>query len=156
LHERLGMQAGCKIDMSVSDLPRVMRMPGTINQATGRRAAIIRAGHPSKYLAKILVNHVPLDHMSLPSPVERTGSIIWQAAMPYLSQTARDFINSGASEPGRHKLMWHTARTLKEAGCDRDETKKALTWGNMMCRPKPLDEAEIDKILAQEYLDAAE
>jgi hypothetical protein len=79
--------------------------------------------------------------------------------MGSLTQTARDFINNGEEKSGRHKAIWHTTKSLHEAGCDLEEARAAILWGNEVCRP-PFDvsqpDNEVDKILAQVYLDTSQ
>jgi hypothetical protein len=131
LTERVGMCHGCKVDTSTSDLPRPMRMPGTFNQKTGRMARIIEpSGVVFCGLATLLTTGVPATKLvDPPAPTLRPG-LPWQLVQHRLTLTAKEYLKKGQEEPGRHKVMWHTARRLKELGVERAEARRALAQAN--------------------------
>jgi hypothetical protein len=134
LDENLGTAFGCRIDTSVSDLPRVMRCPGTINMKTGREASIIDSDWGKYYsLAQSLVDNTPDSVMVDPEPPSglRAG-MTWQEATVHLTLTAKEYLSSGRDEPGRHKVMWHTAKKLQEVGVTRAEARRALKRANSL------------------------
>jgi hypothetical protein len=133
LTDHLGMCYGCKVDTSTSDLPRPMRMPGTFNQKTGRMARIVE---PSAVvfggLATLLTVGTPDEVKIEPDVVPIKAGLPWQMAMHRLTLTAKNYLKEGQDEPGRHKVMWHTARKLHELGVSRAEARKALTQANKL------------------------
>lgn len=132
LDERLGLCHGCRIDTSVSDLPRVMRCPGTVNIKTGREAGFINlTDRVFVGLAKMLVVGTPEKALKDPAPptnVEKGQS--WQDVFVHLTLMAQKYITLGQEEPGRHKVCWHTAKKLQELGVTRTQARHALSWGN--------------------------
>lgn len=134
LNEAVGVAYGCRLDTSVSDLPRVMRCPGTVNQKTGRRASFIA---PSNYifssLATLLVEGTPAQELvDPPAPEGLPAGMSWQEVFPHLTLTAQTYLTFGKSEPGRHKVVWHVAKKLKEVGVGKAEARRALRWGNKL------------------------
>lgn len=134
LDERMGLMHGCKIDTSVSDLPRVMRCPGTINVKTGRMAQFVHAtDHVFGGLAELLVTGTPKEAVSDPEPAEGVApGQPWQDVFPHLTRMAQEYLKFGQEEPGRHKVMWHTAKKLHELGVTRQEAWRALYWANRL------------------------
>lgn len=147
--ERIGMCHGCKVDTSTSDLPRPMRMPGTFNQKTGRMARIVEpSGLVFKGLASLLVNGTPESKLVEPDVVPIAPGLPWQMAMHRLTLSAKKYLKEGQEEPGRHKVMWHTARKLHELGVSRAEARKALTHANKLRgEDQELGPAEIEHAL---------
>lgn len=133
LSEILGMCHGCKVDTSTSDLPRPMRMPGTFNQKTGRMATIIEpCGEIYHGLATILAAGTPSEKLIEPPQIPIAPGMPWQMAMHRLTLSAKKYLKEGQEEPGRHKIMWHTARKLHELGVSRVEARKALVHANKL------------------------
>ena len=137
LFRDIGETLGCVLDTSCSDLPRVMRMPYTINQKTGRRTHFV--GKPSQDFS---LTKIP----DLPEPTEDTPVIEnaggWIDFMPYLTVAARCFIQGGHPEPGRHKAAAAGMLSLKEKGATYSQTISALRVGAALCEP-PLPFKEI-------------
>lgn len=136
LDKHLGVTHGCRIDTSVSDLPRVMRCPGTINVKTGREARFEHATeHVFSGLAHLLVAGTPDAAMEDPEPPAIAAGQRWQKVFSFLTLMAQTYLTHGQEEPGRHKVMWHTAKKLRELGVDRPEAAKALRWANRLKGP---------------------
>ena len=133
LDTRLGVCHGCRIDTSVSDLPRVMRCPGTINIKTGRPTKLIHAtDRVYNGLARIM-STIPKKYLVDPEPTEGVApGQPWQMVVPHLTRMAQDYVSRGQEEPGRHKVMWHTAKKFQELGVSRVEARKALMWANRL------------------------
>jgi hypothetical protein len=133
LANELGMCHGCKVDTSTSDLPRPMRMPGTFNQKTGRMATIVE---PSSRifggLATLLTVGTPKEKLIEPDVVPIASGLPWQMALHRLTLTAKTYLKEGQDEPGRHKIVWHTAKKLLEIGVSRAEAHKALAQANKL------------------------
>lgn len=134
LDERLGLIYGCRIDTSVSDLPRVMRCPGTFNVKTGRMASfIVHTDRVFTGLANRLITGTPRTAIENPEPTEGIApGQAWQDVFVHLTRMAQVYLTQGQAEPGRHKVMWHTAKKLKEVGVTRKEALKALRWANAL------------------------
>jgi len=134
LDKFLGERYGCKIDTSVSDLPRVMRCPGTPNMKTGRTAKIIcENGAPFMGLASLLLQGTPdtaLYDPPAPEGVEKGQP--WQMVFAHLTRNSQEYLTRGKAEPGRHKVAWHTARKLQELGVTRAEARRALRYANTL------------------------
>jgi hypothetical protein len=134
LDDAIGIRHGCRIDTSVSDLPRVMRLPGSFNVKTNRMAYIAFAGtEPNVGLARKLVDGAPFGIYIEPDPPEglEPGQP-WQMVYAHLTLAAQDYLKFGQEEPGRHKVMWHTAKKFHELGVSRHEARKALKWANAL------------------------
>jgi len=137
LETRLGTIHGCRIDTSVSDLPRVMRCPGTVNLKTGRLATFDHCT-PDVFggLATLLTTGTPKDKVSDPEPP--TGVVPgqrWQMVFHLLTRMAQTYLMTGQEEPGRHKVVWHTAKKLAEVGVTREEARRAIRRANKLKGP---------------------
>jgi len=134
LDERLGVCHGCRIDTSVSDLPRVMRCPGTINVKTGRATRfVVPSAEVFDGLASKLVIGTPKKALEdPPAPEGIEPGQPWQSVFPHLTLMAQNYLRVGQEEPGRHKVMWHTAKKFFELGVTRKEAKKAIRWANRL------------------------
>jgi len=147
LDERLGMCHGCRIDTSVSDLPRVMRCPGTINMKTGRQARFVEwPDTVFEGLGTRLIVGTPKRFLVDPEPP--TGVAAgqeWTSVFQHLTLMAQNYLRFGQEEPGRHKVMWHTAKKFQELGVLKEEARKALRWANRLKGKEaklPLDQVE--------------
>jgi hypothetical protein len=134
LDEKLGVANGCRIDTSVSDLPRVMRCPGTINMKTGRQAKfVVPSDVVFTGLAQRLVIGTPKRFLVDPEPPEGVAAgQPWQSVYVHLTRMAQGYLSLGQEEPGRHKVMWHTAKKLQELGVTKREARSALRWANAL------------------------
>lgn len=153
LSEHLGLIHGCSLDTSTSDLPRPMRMPGTFNQKTGRMARVVDRGDGIfGGLATLLACGVPSDKLIDPPVVTLRKGTPWQKARHKLTLTAKGYLDKGQEEPGRHKIMWHTAKKLHELGVDRSEARKALRHANKLRGEKQsLTAEEVEHALDTAY-----
>lgn len=147
LDKFLGERYGCKIDTSVSDLPRVMRCPGTVNIKTGRMAKFIHATDQRfEGLAELLVTGTPTKALFDPPPPDgMEAGQPWQSVFAHLTRASQEYLTQGRAEPGRHKVLWHTAKKFQELGVTRQEARKALRWGNKLKGKKerlPKDQIE--------------
>jgi hypothetical protein len=130
-----------------------MRCPFTFNQKTGQMARIIEpSGVIFGGLANLLTVGTPTEKLiDPPAPVLRKG-LPWQLVQHCLTKTAKDYLKEGQEEPGRHKVVWHTARRLMELGVDRDEARRAIRQANKRRGPsQELSAEEIEHGLDTAY-----
>jgi hypothetical protein len=148
LAEKLGTYQGCRLDSCTSDLPRVMRMPGTVNVKTGRVASLAVATDTiHRGLAERLVIGTPMKVFDEPEPGQLATGAPWTAAFTKLTLKAQNYLTKGKEDPGRHETMWHTCKKLEEAGVGRDEARKALQYANNLLGPDlalPAEQIETD------------
>jgi hypothetical protein len=153
LDEKLGTLYGCKIDTSVSDLPRVMRCPGTVNAKTLRTARIVHGRSDAVIgLAQFLTDNTPATVFAEPEAADIAVGQPWQMVFAHLTLTAQEYLKYGKAEPGRHKVMWHTAKKFHELGVTRREARKALRWANQLQGEDfELDAGQIEHALNTAY-----
>lgn len=149
LSDRLGMVGGCKLDTSTSDLPRPMRMPGTFNQKTGQMARVVEpSGAVYLGLASLLVQGTPTEVFHEPDVVQAAPGTKWQKVLHKMTLSAKLYLKEGKEEPGRHKVVFHTAKKFYELGISRAEARKALTQANRLRGPsQELSPEEIEHAL---------
>jgi hypothetical protein len=119
-------------------------------------ATILHDGVEHPGLASRLITLTPNEiYQEFEAQGDLTGKP-WQYAVNYLTNKAKTFLTSGWQEPGRHEAAWHTAKRLQESGVTIEEARKALYWGNGMCRDgagesAPLKKHEIEHALKTAY-----
>src|SRR5258705_779582 len=152
LADRIGLIHGCKLDTSVSDLPRVMRVPGTKNIKTGASASVITTQRePYPWLIPFLIKGCP-DSVLIDPEIIVCPGVQWQLVFTKLTPTAQDYIHKGQEEPGRHKTLWHTAKCFAELGVERHEARKALLVGNgRRGKAEEVEMKDIEHILDTAY-----
>lgn len=150
---RVGSVGGCKIDTSCSDLPRVMRMPYTINQKTGREGSIIHIQERAyPWLIPFLIAGTPKEVLYQPETTVVVAGKSWQEVFPRLTKSAQEYLMYGKEEPGRHQVVWHVARSLSEHGVSRDQAAKAIYRANKLRGPdSELSNGEVEHCLDTAY-----
>lgn len=153
LSDKLGTQYECRLDTSVSDLPRVMRMPGTVNTKTGRTARIV---NPSSRvflgLDRLLVSGVPAEKFLEPDSLTVAPGTPWQKVYNLLTVKAQNYLMNGKLEPGRHETMWHVITSLHEKGISREQARLAVSRANLLNgKENALPEKQIETDLTQVY-----
>lgn len=120
---------GCAIDLSCADLPRVMRVPYTINAKTGKQSRIV--GDPPRDVAfdNALDLFRGVDFTpEKPEPRTELAGKHWMEFLPHLTVTARRFILEGA-ESDRHKAATAAMLSLIEQGAGQEQVYTALRAG---------------------------
>lgn len=137
LNERMGTHEGCNIDTSVSDLPRVMRLPYTINQKTGRKASIFDTYHGgvNETLAHKLLSYAPYKVWQDRPVVDVPSGASWTEYVGHMTRGGRVFLTEGQDEPGRHRAASAAMLSLMDLGCDPEQIKAALRFGGSLCTP---------------------
>lgn len=153
LDEELGVTNGCRLDTSVSDLPRVMRCPGTINQKSGRLSRVVVPSRIVYYgLSGELKRQVPDTSLVTAHVVNIVPGQRWQKVWPYLTRSAQTYVTEGQCEPGRHKVMWHTIQKFHELGVTRGEAQRAVRRANTLKgKQEELRDQEIEDRLKYVY-----
>jgi len=136
------------VDTSCSDLPRLARMPGSINQKTGEPAVILWEGKPSiDFTERLLAWAPPFKEQPVHDGETHSN---WIKVFHRLSGLAKDFISEGVPAPGRHKGAYGTAASLRDAGINLEMARLLLQRGALKCSP-PLNPEEIEKPLTNAY-----
>jgi hypothetical protein len=133
---------GYLVDTTCSDLARVVRCPGSINQKTGMRATIER--FPD--IGKPLYAQAVMDcarYVPEPPAAVCTELTSLNAALPHLNVRTRTFILNGAGFPGRHTACFAAAKNLHELGIIRDRAYEWLLIGAGKCYKVTNDDEEI-------------
>jgi hypothetical protein len=155
---------GWIIDTACSDLARVVRCPGSVNQKTGRLAVVehVAAG-PELDVSALLRYNLPLVSQEIVKPFETSNLL---DILPHLNVRARTFILEGASSPGRHNACYATAKNLHELGVPHDRAfewlligagKSHTGWPSELPAfefSHPLSQSEVERIVKQVYGDA--
>lgn len=158
LKERMELtlpDCGVTIDTSVSDLPRVMRLPYTTNFKTLRPTSILRKAEGwNPALGAKLISYTPHNvwRKEEYGAYEMVADATWHHYLvhPGMKVNARIYLTEGAHEGGRHKAATAALLTLKELGCDAIQTEAALLWGARLCAP-PLEPREITPMIDRHF-----
>lgn len=144
---------GCKIDPTVSDLPRVMRCPGTVNLKTGRTATVVNGmTHVFDLLGNQLIDKTPAESLAYEPRGVVSSLKTWQEVVPLLTNTNGNYLRYGKSEPGRHTALWHLIKNMHEIGMDVEQAELAAEYANSRRGPaEELSAREVEKIITQVY-----
>ena len=150
--KRRKLDFGCTIDTSCSDLPRVMRMPFTINQKTLNRSFIVReATELNHELAGKLTSLAPEHVFKMPEPSVPTGTLTWwMEYIPHLTVRARKFLEAGDEETQRHYSAAACLLSLIEQGATEPQCLAALGHGAQLCDP-PLPQGEVVDMVTRKF-----
>jgi len=135
LRDRTAHLRDVTIDTSVSDLARVMRLPYTINQKTGRMATILSSQPgPNVGMAHKLISYAPYK-LWADRPEVMISNGKWPEYLSSMTRGGRIFLTEGSTEPGRHHAASAAMLSLLDLGCPIDEIKAALRFGGSLCDP---------------------
>lgn len=144
---------GWMVDTTCSDLGRVVRCPGSINQKTGKRAVVEQVAPLGGVEVRELLKYAVPPHA--PDPAVRIKSENLYAILPHLNVRARTFILWGAQSPGRHSACFATCKNLQEVGVPKETAYRLLHVGAEKCWEadwvQPLSDRDVNKIVKQVY-----
>lgn len=147
-----GQDFGCSIDTSCSDLPRVMRMPNTINQKTRWYSTGGGIMPPNADLHGDLISLVPEGTYKMPEPKAPIGTLkSWLSYLPHLTVRARKFLEVGEQETQRHYGAAACLLSLIEQGATEGQCLSALSHGAKLCLP-PLPQGEVVDMVSRKFL----
>jgi hypothetical protein len=141
LSQSLPSEFPARLDSITSDLARVARCPGTINQKCGRMAHIIQVASrttPAAFTDWLLEQPVPPS--SSPSRVAQVDSQNLWRLLPHLTDTAQQFLCEGAPEGRRHHDAFATARSLREHGVPPGQALEWVSLGGSKSQPSLTEE----------------
>jgi hypothetical protein len=147
-----GVYAGCTIDTSCSDLPRVMRMPYTINTKTGARGTIVSKPSGGMFTFEMLAAAVTLVIPSAPALGTSTLAR-WTDYLPYMTVAGRRFILEGQEEPGRHRMAAAAMLSMLDFNATKEQIIAALLHGSGNCSPK-LEPKEVYAMVERRFRNA--
>lgn len=153
--EQVLPDCGVTIDTSVSDLPRVMRLPYTWNFKSNRPTSILRKAEGwNPALGEKLISYTPYNVWRKVEydAYEMAENATWHHYLthPGMKVNARIYLTEGAHEGGRHKAATAALLSLKELGCNGTQAEAALLWGARLCSP-PLESREITPMIDRHF-----
>ena len=122
---------GWQIDTSCSDLARVVRCPGSINQKTGKRSVVEFMNAAGKEYRDLVGLAAPPPD---PTPMLQDATSLVDV-LPHLTIKAKRFLLEGIDSPGRHAACWHTTKLLHELGVPAETAREWVMRGAFLCRP---------------------
>lgn len=135
----------CILDRSVANVTHLCRMPGSINQRTGRMVRITRQGTP---IPQHRVQQILHTFYEPPvPPAIRPGIASVGQALPFLPLTAATFLTEGVDEGDRHRAACSTVYSLREYAIREEAISAAVHRGAQLCSP-PLPAREVERILS--------
>ena len=159
--------AGWAVDTTCSDLARVVRCPGSVNQKTGKRSEIISTirerehfySEGSRIWRELTLTAKRVLDFTPPAPesaVRAKNPSNLLAVLPHLTIRARAFILRGAESPGRHTACYAACLSLKEAGVPEPNALEWLCWGADRCwdeagMTRPLEHSFVRRVVREAY-----
>lgn len=153
---------GWKVDTACSDLARVVRCPGSVNQKTGKRAQYImgRSGPMNRITAGFMKPYLRPE----PEPVvkfEGGNGASLVDLLPHLNGAATTFLLYGVEEGKRHNSCYAACKNLREIGVSSYHAFGHLCAGGARCfryapegedySPAVLPVAEVERIVQRVY-----
>lgn len=149
--KQYGGRHGCIIDTACSDLPRLGRVPGSWNQKTGRRVQLIDRGKPAPWdwLYDQPYEIPTMRHSTTTSALPRGTPL--RKYMHRLTDTAIDFILQGCETGFRHRTVYATFASMRDAGVHPDDALSLIQLINERRLEEPLDLPDLERIHRQLY-----
>lgn len=120
------------VDTTTSDLARVVRCPGSVNQDTGNHAKILFTGSRKPLALEIIT-------MAIKSPESavkmETGAKNLREALPHLNDLTTGFLTRGSYFPRRHHDAFAAAKNLQEVGIPLDKAREWIVAAARYCTP---------------------
>lgn len=140
---KLSASCGVRVDPCTSDLPRLARLPGSVNQSTGQLARI-----KSKPGCRNKMELLWQQQVILPPERKRVCSDLTNLfpVLPHLTWRATEFLKLGVGEPGRHAACVAAARSLRDTGVPVHLATEWLNEGAGKCSPQ-LGEEDVKRIV---------
>jgi hypothetical protein len=137
---------GWKVDPACSDLARVVRCPGSVNQRTGRRSAV-------EHVSKSAVDPAEIQKYQRQEFVREPAAVLPENVnllqlLPHLNVRARTFILGGAEPGERHRACYATCKNMHELGVSSGRAFDLLMIGNTWTG---LEKREVKKVVEQVY-----
>jgi len=128
-------QWGCRIDYSCSDVSRVARLPGSINQKTQTQATVLVKGSATLEPAQLLAfDPGPPPEVTVPTHIKSATALGY--VLPYASARAAKYLTDGVESPGRHAAAFAAAASLADLSIPEDVAATWVAEGGALCRPR--------------------
>lgn len=142
LHER-----DHHVDTCTSDLPRIVRLPGTFNSRSKSIARVLGTPGWGVVLGEEFYERWKPTEEELARPTIPSGTLTLRALIPAISARASEYIISGAESPGRRGAVFACAKSLFEAGVTREQVDEYIRRGNDRSTPEPLRDEEVRRAI---------
>ena len=141
-------QYGCRVDTSCSDLCRVARLPGSVNQKSQQFAGFFSSATEFFPVDSLLAfDPGPPDERDRPDMSERT---ILGLVLPHVSYRAYIFLTDGVSSPGRHAAAYAAAASLRDLNVREEVAAEWVADAAKLCSP-PLSKSEAIRTTRNAY-----
>lgn len=136
---------GLRVDTCTSDLSRLCRAVGTINQTTNLMSRHIMSNDGALVDPRHFISRFPVQKF-LESALPMAHPKSWWVKFPRLTVAARRFISEGARRGERNAEAYKAAISCLDNGISIVDTMAALQKGNKLSSP-PMDESELRTVL---------
>jgi hypothetical protein len=129
LANQVGESFGCRVDTSCSDLSRVVRVPGSMNHKTGRRACLLKTAEKANDPAVFDAPDPPESVVA--GPIK--GGL--GRKLHLLTSMAARYLFEGVVEPGRHAGAYAAAASLRDIDIPQEDAMRLVVRGATLCSP---------------------
>jgi hypothetical protein len=123
------------IDTSCTDLSRLVRAIGSINQRTHTRVVPIQFHLYPPIQPDTFLSRYPLPKNPAPPTLPLHPISHWWKIFHLLTDTAQRYLTEGITEPGRHAAAYATAASLRDVGVERPLAERLVTTSASLCSP---------------------
>jgi hypothetical protein len=137
-----------------------VRCPGSINQKTGKRAAVEVTPKQDGGILQLIAPYADKEQEFEYKPIVLESNANLTEVIPHLNGRARQFLLDGVQSPGRHNACFATCKNLYELGVPAELAFHWLCLGADKCRgldkwggpfKKPLDIRDVRATWARVY-----